>query len=106
MLNTPTFPAGFSGELGKIFFSSLSEVQLCFSEGKDHFTPTVSAPHRRKGTPWAMVGQESVESGHPGMGSSAHSTQQSSGQPKGAGGAAPSPQGVSLQAVAGCCTSH
>lgn len=72
-------------------------MQLCFSEEKEHFLSTVSALHLREETPWAVVGQESVG---PGQAALPTPTQQSSGQPRGAAGAAPSPQGVSLQAAA------
>lgn len=103
MLKTPTFSAGFSGELGKnilLFLKWKAKVKHCFLEEKEHFISTVCALQLRKETPWAVVGQGSVESGQAGMGSSAHSHPAKQSQPRGAAGAAPSPQAGSLQAVA------
>lgn len=74
-------------------------LKFSFAFQRKRSISTVSALPLRMETPWVVVGQENVESGHPGQAALPTPTQQSSGQPRGAAGAAPSPQGVSLQAA-------
>lgn len=89
------------GLLGKnilLFLKWKAKVKALLFRGKGTFN--FHCLQLRKESPWAVVGQGSVDSGQAGMGSSAHSHPAKQSQPRGAAGAAPAPQAVSLQAVA------